>query len=103
MPQPAHASAELARERKCLSCHAVDRKLVGPAFRDIARRYAPAGAAIEPVLAQKIRRGGKGAWGIVPMPAMASQVDAAEALTLARWILALPVEASGAANGKANP
>lgn len=84
---PAAASPELAREKVCLGCHAVDRKLVGPSFRDIAARYAgQPGAAAR--LTEKIQRGGSGAWGAVPMPAN-PRLSAEDARQLANWVLAV--------------
>ncbi len=79
MNTPALASAELAKEKNCLACHALDKKLVGPGYRDIAAKYksdknAPA------VLAKKIREGGVGVWGQIPMPAN-PQVNDQEAQT----------------------
>ncbi|HEU4622112.1 MAG TPA: c-type cytochrome [Burkholderiaceae bacterium] len=86
VPQHGWANLELAKQRHCLSCHRVDRKIVGPAFRDIAARYKDAGAQAELALANKIQRGGGGAWGAVPMPAMTT-VTNEEARVLARWVL----------------
>lgn len=83
---PAAASPELARARLCTSCHPVQGKLVGPGFREIAARYAgqPEAAAR---LADKIRAGGAGAWGVVPMPAN-PKLTPQEARQLADWVLA---------------
>jgi cytochrome c len=83
---PAAASPELARARLCTSCHPAQGKLVGPGFREIAARYAgqPDAAAR---LADKIRAGGAGAWGVVPMPAN-PKVTPQEARQLADWVLA---------------
>ncbi len=84
---PARANPDLARQKICLGCHAVDRKLVGPAFKDVAARYAGQKDAV-PKLADKIVKGGSGAWGAVPMPAN-PKVSAEEARQLATWILSL--------------
>jgi len=85
---PARADLALARSKNCMSCHAVERKVLGPAFKDVAVRYkGNAGAA--DLLATKIRKGGAGAWGPVPMPAN-NQVSEADARTLATWVLATP-------------
>ena len=81
----ADAGADLAKAKTCMACHNVSRKVVGPAFQDVARKYAGNSAA-EAMLATKIRKGGSGVWGPVPMPANA-QVSEAEALTLSRWVL----------------
>ncbi|NBS81297.1 MAG: cytochrome C' [Betaproteobacteria bacterium] len=78
--------ADLAKAKNCLACHAPDKKLIGPSYKDVAAKYAKdAGAAKN--LAQKIQKGGVGVWGQIPMPAN-PQVSAAEAETLAKWILA---------------
>lgn len=84
---PAWANADLARQRNCMNCHAVDRKIVGPSLRDIASRYRASGESVVPVLAAKVRNGGSGAWGPVAMAAN-PQVSQAEAEALVRWMLA---------------
>jgi cytochrome c len=76
--------AELAKDKKCLNCHALDQKLVGPAFKAVAARYATDKDA-EDRLAKKIREGGSGVWGVVPMPS--NDVTAAQAKQLAHWVL----------------
>ena len=82
---PAFADQALATAKNCMACHAVDKKLVGPSYKDVAAKYAgQAGAADK--LAQKIIKGGSGVWGPVPMPANA-QVNEADAKKLAAWIL----------------
>jgi cytochrome c len=83
----AWASPELARSRNCMACHSVANKVVGPAYKDIAARYAGQKDA-EDKLASKIVHGGRGAWGPVPMPAN-SQVSEAESHALAKWILGM--------------
>lgn len=85
MSGAAFASAELAKAKNCLACHAADKKLVGPSYKDIAAKYASDKDAAAK-LAKKIREGGVGVWGQIPMPAN-PQVSEAEALTLARWVL----------------
>jgi cytochrome c len=83
----AMASPELAKQKICTGCHALDKKQVGPSFKDIAARYA--GQKDAPArLVDKIIRGGGGAWGPVPMPAN-PKVTADEAKRLVDWILAL--------------
>lgn len=82
---PALADQALATAKNCMACHAVDKKLVGPSYKDVAAKYnGQAGAADK--LAAKIMKGGAGVWGPVPMPANA-QVNEAEAKKLAAWIL----------------
>lgn len=83
----ARASPELAQQKTCMACHAVDRKVVGPSYKDVAAKYAGQRDAIT-LLADKIVKGGAGVWGPVPMPAN-PKVSAAEARQLATWILSL--------------
>jgi cytochrome c len=84
---PAFANQELAQKKNCLACHAVDKKLVGPAYKDVAAKYAGDKTAVDK-LTKKIMEGGAGVWGPVPMPAN-PQVNAAEAKQLATWVLSL--------------
>ncbi len=77
--------ADMVRSKKCMSCHALDQKLVGPAFKSVAEKYANDKDA-EARLAKKIREGGSGVWGVVPMPAN-PEVNAAESQRLAHWVL----------------
>lgn len=83
---PVFASEDLAKQKACLACHQVDKKLVGPSYKDIAAKYKTDKDA-EKKLAAKIRAGGVGVWGQVPMPANPA-VSEAEAVTLAKWVLA---------------
>jgi cytochrome c len=78
------AAKALATKSACMACHAVDRKMVGPAYKDVAAKYKGTDAA---KLAASIKAGGAGKWGPVPMPAQAALSDA-DAKTLAVWILA---------------
>ena len=80
---PAVASADLARSKNCMACHAVERKLVGPSFKDIAGRYTEKDI---PHMTTVIQRGGSGKWGPIPMPANAT-ITNEEAQALARWVL----------------
>lgn len=82
---PAFADQALATAKNCMACHAVDKKLVGPSYKDVAAKYAGDKSAVDK-LAGKIMKGGSGIWGAVPMPANA-QVNEAEAKTLAAWVL----------------
>jgi cytochrome c len=84
---PAFANQALAQAKGCMACHGVDNKLVGPAYKDVAKKYAGNKAA-EATLAEKIIKGGAGVWGPVPMPANAA-VSPDESKTLVRWILSL--------------
>ena len=83
---PAMASLELATKSACTACHAVDKKLVGPSYKDVAAKYKGDKSA-EAKLVEKVQKGGVGAWGQVPMPPN-PQVNAAEAKTLVAWVLA---------------
>ena len=82
---PAFAQADLAKQKNCMACHAIDKKLVGPAYKDVAAKYAGQKDAVDK-LAQKVIKGGSGVWGPVPMPAN-PQVSEAEAKQLVQWIL----------------
>ncbi|KAB2898386.1 MAG: c-type cytochrome [Burkholderiaceae bacterium] len=84
---PAMADQALATAKNCMACHAVDKKLVGPSYKDVAAKYAGQKDAVDK-LAAKIIKGGSGVWGPVPMPANA-QVNDAEAKKLAAWVLTL--------------
>jgi cytochrome c len=81
----AFAQADLAKAKNCMACHAVDNKLVGPAYKDVAAKYAGQKGA-EDKLVQKVIKGGSGVWGPVPMPAN-PQVSEAEARSLVKWVL----------------
>lgn len=81
------ANVELAKSKNCMTCHSVDAKIVGPAFKDVAKKYASDKTA-EGKLVQKVLKGGSGSWGAVPMPAN-TQVSEAEAKTLVKWVLSL--------------
>lgn len=82
---PALASADLAKQHNCLSCHSVDKKVVGPSYKDIAAKYK--GQSVEAALIDKIKHGSKGVYGPIPMPANANVPDA-DVKTLVKWILA---------------
>lgn len=86
VPQ-AFANQELAKAKNCLACHALERKVVGPAYQDVAKKYAGDPGA-QARLAAKIVKGGVGVWGPVPMPAN-TQVSDAQANQLAAWVLSL--------------
>src|SRR5919112_25964 len=85
MAPAAMADLALATAKNCMACHAVDKKVVGPAYKDVAAKYAGQKDAVDR-LAVKIIKGGAGVWGPVPMPANA-QVNEAEAKKLAAWVL----------------
>ncbi|MBC3871582.1 c-type cytochrome [Undibacterium oligocarboniphilum] len=83
----AMANADLAKAKNCMACHAVDNKVVGPAYKDVAKKYAGDKTA-EAKLVEKVQKGGSGVWGAIPMPAN-PQVSEAEAKTLVKWVLSL--------------
>ena len=82
---PAFANPELAQKKNCMACHAVSQKVIGPAYKDVAAKYAGQADAVAK-LSQKVMKGGSGVWGAVPMPAN-PQVSEAEAKQLVQWIL----------------
>jgi cytochrome c551/c552 len=87
-PSVAHVDSDpiqLARDKACFACHAVDKRVVGPAFQEVAARYKGQPDA-EARLLDKLRKGGSGAWGSIPMPANADLAET-DARTLIRWIL----------------
>jgi len=79
------ASAELAKAKNCTACHAIDKKLIGPAYKDVGAKYVSDKDALAR-LTKKVREGGVGVWGQIPMPAN-PQVSADEAATLVKWVL----------------
>jgi cytochrome c len=83
---PAWADVAMAQKYNCTACHAVDKKLVGPAYQDVAKKYAGQ-KDIEAKLAEKVRKGGVGVWGPIPMPANPTPSDA-DVHALVKWILA---------------
>src|SRR5438477_12656420 len=82
---PAFEQADLAQKKNCMACHAIDKKLVGPAYKEVAAKYAGQKDAVDK-LAQKVMKGGSGVWGAVPMPAN-PQVNETEAKQLVQWVL----------------
>jgi len=81
---PAFADEALAKSKNCMACHAVDKKLVGPSYKDVAAKYAGNGDAVA-TLAGKIKNGSSGVWGPVPMPP--NNVTEEEAKKLATWVM----------------
>ena len=86
MTGQAQADEALAKAKNCMACHTVATKLVGPAYKDVAQKYAGQKGA-EDKLVQKVLKGGAGTWGPIPMPAN-PQVSEAEARSLVKWVLA---------------
>lgn len=77
----------LAKASNCMACHAIDRKLVGPAYQDVAKKYKGDNGA-EAKLIKKVKEGGSGVWGQIPMPANSPKVSDADIKTLVEWVLA---------------
>lgn len=90
---PVHAAVdeatamELAKKNGCLACHSLDKKMVGPAWKDVGKKYASDPTAAEQ-LAVKVKKGTKGTWGAVPMPPNATVKDA-DVKTLVEYVLTL--------------
>ena len=82
---PAAASEELAKKHACFACHAPDKKLVGPSYKEVAAKYR-ADKGAEAKLADKVKKGGTGAWGSVPMPPNGHVPDA-DIKALVKWVL----------------
>ena len=82
---PARANEELAKKHACFACHAIDKKLVGPSYKDVAAKYR-GDAGAEAKLVEKVKKGSQGTWGQVPMPPN-SNVPDADVRALVKWIL----------------
>jgi cytochrome c len=85
LSSPAFANKALAEKNGCLSCHAVDEKILGPAYQDVAKKYMDLPDA-KHIVMQNILKGGSGRWGEIPMPAQ-SKLSKSDAAKLADWIL----------------
>lgn len=81
---PAFADQDLANKKGCMACHAIDKKVVGPGYKEVAAKYAGQKDAVAK-LADKVIKGGAGTWGPVPMPANSVTPD--EAKKLVEWVL----------------
>ena len=81
------AGKALAQKSGCLACHSVDTKVVGPAFKDVSAKYKGKGA--EAKLVEKVKKGGSGVWGPIPMPANSPQVKDDDIKTIVSWVLTL--------------
>ena len=79
---------ELAQKSGCLACHSVDKKVLGPAYKDVAAKYKGDKTA-EAKLIAKVKAGGSGVWGPMPMPANSPQVKDADIKTIVEWVLSL--------------
>jgi cytochrome c len=83
----AKAAEDLAKKNACMACHAVDKKMVGPAYKDVAKKYAGQKDALAK-LSEKVKKGGTGVWGQVPMPPNAAVKDE-DIKTIVAWVLSL--------------
>jgi len=86
MAGQAHADEALAKAKNCMTCHAMEKKLVGPSYKDVAAKYKADKGAVA-LLAGKIKTGGKGVWGPIPMPP--NKVSDEEATKLATWVMSV--------------
>ena len=84
----AESGEELAKKSNCLTCHSVDQKVLGPSFREIAAKYKSDRGA-QAALEKKVRSGGAGAWGKMPMPATAMSVSDGDIKNIVQWVLSL--------------
>ena len=84
---PSLANEDLAKKNACTACHAIDKKLVGPGYKEVAAKYK-GDAKAEAILVKKVKEGGVGTWGQVPMPPN-STVSDADVKTLVKWVLSL--------------
>ena len=84
---PAFANEELAKKNACTACHAIDKKIVGPAYKEVAAKYRGDKGA-EAKLIEKVKKGGVGVWGQVPMPPNTTVKDE-DIKTLVKWVLSL--------------
>ncbi len=84
----AAAAQALAQKSGCLACHSIDKKVLGPGYKDVAAKYKGDKTA-EAKLVEKIKKGGSGVWGPMPMPGNSPQVKDADITTMVQWILAM--------------
>ena len=85
---PAAANEELAKKSGCMACHAIDKKIVGPAYKEVSAKYRGDKGA-EAKLIEKVKKGGQGVWGQVPMPPNSPMVKDEDIKTLVKWVLSL--------------
>jgi cytochrome c len=84
----ADAAKALAQKSGCLACHSIDKKVLGPSYKDVAAKYKGDKTA-EAKLIEKVKKGGSGTWGPMPMPANSPQVKDADIKTIVEWVLSL--------------
>ena len=87
MSPAALADEAMAKKYNCTACHAIDKKVVGPAYKDVAKKYKGQADAVAK-LAEKVKKGGSGVWGPIPMPPNAAVPDA-DIQKLVKWVLSL--------------
>jgi len=87
VPNAARADEALAKKNNCTTCHLLDRKSVGPAYKDVAKKYKGQADALAK-LSEKVKKGGSGVWGAVPMPPNGAVPDA-DIEKLVKWVLAM--------------
>ncbi|MGV8892124.1 MAG: c-type cytochrome [Burkholderiaceae bacterium] len=83
----AASGADLATKNGCMACHSIDKKILGPAYKDVAKKYKGNADAVA-MLSKKIKEGGSGVWGPIPMPANGPKVSDADIKIMAEWVLA---------------
>ena len=84
----ASANQALAQKSGCMACHSIDKKVLGPAYKDVAAKYK-GDASAEAKLVAKVKAGGSGVWGPMPMPANSPQVKDDDIKTIVKWVLSL--------------
>ncbi|MGV8898827.1 MAG: c-type cytochrome [Burkholderiaceae bacterium] len=83
----AATGADLAQKNGCMACHSIDKKILGPAYQEVAKKYKGNADAVA-LLSKKIKEGGSGVWGPIPMPANGPKVNDADIKIMAEWVLA---------------
>ncbi|WP_051566979.1 c-type cytochrome [Herminiimonas sp. CN] len=83
----AAGGADLAQKNGCMACHSIDKKVLGPAYKDVAKKYKGNADAVA-MLSKKIKDGSTGVWGAIPMPPNGPRVSDADIKVLAEWVLA---------------
>ena len=83
----AATGAELAQKNNCMACHSIDKKIIGPSYKDVAKKYKGNTDAVA-MLSKKIKDGSTGVWGPIPMPANGTKVSDADIKVLAEWVMA---------------
>lgn len=84
---PAADASPLLQKGGCIACHSVDKKVLGPAFKDVAAKYR--GKDVKAALVKKVKEGGSGVWGPIPMPSNAGKLSDEEFAEAVEWVLSL--------------